>query len=104
LGVAGGWLGVAARRAARLLLGLAIPLVGPFASLSAKAAGPFMGVAAHVGGAMVQIISPVAHAARDVVEAMTQGLGVEPAARVDAGLDPLIARRAVALIQQDRRQ
>ncbi|MNI78197.1 hypothetical protein D3C73_1345510 [compost metagenome] len=63
-----------------------------------------MSVVAQVGRAMGQVIRAVTHAARNVVKAVTQGLGVEPAARVDARLDPLIAGRAVALVQQDRRQ
>src|SRR5690606_37783634 len=104
LGVATRLLGVAAHRATRFLLGAAIPGVGAITSVLAEAADAFARMVAEIGGALAQIVGAVTDAARDVVKAVAQGLGVEPAARVDARLDPLIAGRARTLVQQNGRQ
>ncbi|MNE15830.1 hypothetical protein D3C80_1087520 [compost metagenome] len=92
LGVTPRLFGVAFHRLARFLARTVQPAIRAIT-----------GVVAQVGGAVSQAVSAVAHAARNVVEPMTQGLGVEPAARIDPLADSLVARRAGTLVQQQDR-
>ncbi|MNE16656.1 hypothetical protein D3C80_1096090 [compost metagenome] len=100
-GVAARLLGVATHGLAGPALGVAQPFVGAMARVGAEAAGARSEIA--VGRVMARLIV-VPHPARNVVEAVAQRLGVEPSARIHAGLDALITGRPVALIQQDGRQ
>src|SRR5690606_26809021 len=96
--------GVAADRFARGLARLAEPAFGAVAGVGAPAACPLAGIVAELRRMTTSLVGAVADPARDVVKPVPQGLGVEPAARVHAGLDALIARRAAALVQQQGRQ
>ena len=100
LGVAPRLFGVALHRLAGLAARTMQPVVGACPGVMTETPRTFAGVVAQFCGAMPQAVGAVTHAARDVVEAMTQGLGVEPATRIDAFAQALIAGRAAALIQQ----
>ncbi|MND93617.1 hypothetical protein D3C80_858090 [compost metagenome] len=101
LGIATRLPGVAFHRLARLLARAGQPVLGPRLRVVAEAPRPLAGVVAQIGGAVAQVLGAVADAARDVVEAMAQGLGVEPATRIDAFAQPLVAGRTRPLVQQE---